>query len=250
MDNEDLRLQVFLAQAGVESRRKCEEIVKSGRVEVNGTVTLAPGDRISPDDEVRVDGRLVKPMKRKIYLALHKPSGFICSNKDDRDRPVARDLIANVPQRIFNVGRLDYMTSGLLFFSNDGEFAQLITHPSTHLEKEYVVTTKKVIPEDLMKRFILGIRVNGEFFKAKSYQMKGPHSVHIILEEGRNQELRKVFLSRNITVKKIHRLRIGSVTIKGLPPGHYRNLKESEVKRLMNQARKKGRENKKKDVKS
>jgi 23S rRNA pseudouridine2605 synthase len=240
MDNKEMRLQVFLAQAGVDSRRKCEEIVKSGRVEVNGKITLAAGDKVTLEDDVRVDGRIVKPMKRKIYIALHKPSGYICSNKDDRDRPVAQDLIANVPQRIFNVGRLDYMTSGLIFFTNDGEFSNLITHPSTHLEKEYVITTKKAIPEELMKQFVSGIRVNGEFYKAKSYRYKGPHTVHIILDEGRNQELRKVFLSRSITVKKIHRVRIGFVTIKGLMPGHYRKLKESEVERLIQMARKKG----------
>ncbi len=240
MDKEELRLQAYLAQAGVDSRRKCEEIIKSGRVEVNGRVVMAPGEKISEEDEVRFDGRLVKPMRRKIYIALHKPSGYICSNKDDKDRPVARDLIVSVPQRIYNVGRLDYMTSGLLFFTNDGDFSQLITHPSTHLEKEYVVTTKKPIPEELMKQFLAGIRVNGEFYKAKSYRMKGPHTVHIVLEEGRNQELRKVFLSRSITVKKIHRVRIGSVTVKGLLPGHYRNLKESEVERLTELARAKG----------
>lgn len=240
MDKDGMRLQVFLAQAGVDSRRKCEEIIKSGRVEVDGRVVMAPGHRVGIEDDVRLDGRRVKPMARKIYLVLHKPSGFICSNKDEQDRPVARDLIANVPQRIFNVGRLDYMTSGLLFFTNDGEFSQLITHPSTHLEKEYVITTKKKIPEDLMEKFIQGIRVNGEFFKAKSYHLKGPHTAHVILEEGRNQELRKVFLSRNITVKRIHRVRIGSVTIKGLAPGRYRKLKESEIKRLTDAARKRG----------
>ncbi len=244
MDNDnEMRLQVFLAQSGVDSRRKCEEIIKSGRVEVNGKVTLSPGDKVSLEDDVRLDGRVVKPMKRKIYIALHKPSGYICSNKDDRDRPVARDLIAGVPQRIFNVGRLDYMTSGLLFFTNDGDFAQLITHPSTHLEKEYVITTKKKIPEELMKQFLTGIRVNGEFYKAKSYRLKGPHIVHIVLEEGRNQELRKVFLSRNITVKKIHRVRIGSVTVKGLLPGHFRNLKESEIKKLTELALNRGKKN-------
>ena len=241
MDDKEMRLQVFLAQAGVGSRRKCEEIVKSGRVEVNGRVTLSPGDRVTLEDDVRVDGRVVKPMRRKIYIALNKPSGYICSNKDDRDRPVARDLIAGVPQRIFNVGRLDYMTSGLIFFTNDGDFSQLISHPSTHLEKEYVVTTKKAIPEGLMKQFLAGIRVNGEFYKAKSYRLKGPHIVHIVLEEGRNQELRKVFLSRNITVKKIQRIRIGSVTVKGLQPGHFRNLKESEIERLTEMARNKGK---------
>ena len=157
---------------------------------------------------------------------------------------MARDLIAGVPQRIFNVGRLDYMTSGLIFFTNDGEFSQLISHPSTHLEKEYVVTTKKAIPEDLMKQFVAGLRVNGELYKAKSYRLKGPHTVHLILEEGRNQELRKVFLSRSITVKKIHRVRIGSVTVKGLPPGHFRKLKDNEVERTQGTGPEEGPEDK------
>lgn len=223
-----------MARCGVASRRKCEEIIAQGRITVNGSVAIKPGTKVGDDDVVKMDGRLIRPARRKIYLALHKPSKFLCSTEDPDGRSLAIDLISPaVKQRVFNVGRLDYLTSGLIFFTNDGEFAKKISHPSSHVEKEYVVTTKKEIPEELMENFKKGIYVGDEFFKLKSYKMNGSNSVNIILEEGKNRELRKVFQSQNINVKKVHRIRIGSVKLTGLNSGHFRNLTEREVKSLL-----------------
>jgi len=242
MDNqEQIRLQVYMARSGLGSRRACEKLIEEGRVTLNGEVITSQGEKVGPEDRVYFDGRLIKPMARKIYLALHKPSGYICSNHDPDGRPLAKDLFETaVPQRMFNVGRLDYMTSGLIFFTNDGEFARAMTHPSCHLEKEYVITTKKPIPKELMDSFLKGMTVEGEYFRCKEYQIISDHKVKIILEEGKNRELRKVFQSRNITIKKVHRLRIGPITLQGLQPGRFRFLQEKDVERLMTAASEKG----------
>ncbi|MBI9098298.1 MAG: rRNA pseudouridine synthase [Spirochaetaceae bacterium] len=233
MDKEQIRLQLFMARCGIASRRKCEEIISQARISVNGNIVITPGTKVFDDDIVKMDGRVIRPAKKKIYLALHKPSKFLCSNEDPDGRSLAIDLISPaVNQRVYNVGRLDYLTSGLIFFTNDGEFAKKITHPSSHIEKEYVVTTKKEIPLELMENFKKGIYVGDEFFKLKTFKMNGSNSVNIVLEEGKNRELRKVFQSQNINVKKVHRIRIGNVKLTGLNSGHFRNLTEREVKSL------------------
>lgn len=238
---DEIRLQVYLARCGIASRRKCEEIIAQGRVTVNGKTVIKPGCKVDDEDIVTYDGRKIRPAKKQIYVALHKPSKFLCSTKDPDDRPLAIDLLKPAfNHRLFYVGRLDYLTSGLIFFTNDGEFSKLMTHPSTHIEKEYEVTTKDEIPVELMEDFKKGIYVQGEFFKMKDYEFKGPRCVHIILEEGKNRELRKVFLSRNVSVKKVHRLRIGNVTLKGIPSGHFRKLTDREIKSLTSAAKKKG----------
>ncbi len=242
MDNnqEEMRLQVYLAKSGIGSRRKCEEYIAEGRVSVNGKAVLTPGVKVTTDDDITFDNRTVKPAKDKIYIALHKPSGYICSNQDEQGRPLAINLINTaIKQRLYNVGRLDYMTSGLIFFTNDGDFAKKMTHPSSHVEKEYTVTSKKEIPQELMEQFKRGMIVQGVKYRLKRYTFKGKRTVNIVLEEGKNNELRKVFLSRNITIKSIHRVRIGSVTLGGLAPGHFRRLTSKEVKSLLDKSRKK-----------
>ncbi len=237
MENENregLRLQVRLARAGVASRRKCEELIASKRVSVNGDIVTAPGTKVSNDDEVRLDGNLVREEKRKVYIALHKPAGFLCSDEDPDGRPLAKSLLeVVVKERIFHVGRLDYMTSGLIFYTNDGEFARALTHPSKKIEKEYVVSTKGAIPEELMDRFLKGMTVEGERYKASSAVLAGPRTARIVLTEGKNRELRRVFLSSSVSIRKVHRVRIGKISVKGIDSGHFRYLKEHEVRGLL-----------------
>ena len=237
MENENregIRLQVRLARAGIASRRKCEELIAEGRVSVNGDVVITPGTKVTDDDEVRLDGNLVREEKRKVYIALHKPSGFLCSDEDPDGRPLARSLLdVVVKERIFHVGRLDYMTSGLIFYTNDGEFARALTHPSRKIEKEYVVTTKNAIPDELMERFLKGLTVEGVRYKASSAILTGPRTARIVLTEGKNRELRKVFLSASVSIKKVHRIRIGKISVKGIVSGHFRYLKDHEVRELM-----------------
>ena len=232
--SEAIRLQLRLARAGIASRRKCETFIAEGRVKVNGRVVITPGSKVTPEDEVIFDGRPVRDEKRKIYIALHKPSGFLCSDDDPDGRPLAKSLLdVVVKERIFHVGRLDYMTSGLIFFTNDGDFARALTHPSRKVEKEYIVTTKNEIPEELMSRFLEGITVEGVRYKASEAVLKGPRTAGIVLTEGKNRELRRVFLSVSVSIKKVHRVRIGPVHLKGIASGRFRNLRESEIKALI-----------------
>lgn len=239
---EAVRLQVRLARAGLASRRKCEEFIAEGRVSVNGETVIKPGTKVTSEDEVFFDGRLVRDEKRKVYIALHKPAGFLCSDSDPDGRPLAKSLLnVVVNERIFHVGRLDYMTSGLIFYTNDGAFSRALTHPSKKIDKEYVVTTKNEIPEALMKRFIEGIVVDGVRYKASEAELTGPRTARIVLTEGKNRELRRVFLSVSARIKKVHRVRIGPIHIKGLAPGRFRYLKDREVKALMEYAPRGGR---------
>lgn len=233
-DNDAIRLQVFLARCGLGSRRKCEEFIEAGRVTVNGKHVILPGTKVTPEvDAVTFDSREVKPMKKKLYFALHKPSGYICSNSSQDQRPLAISLFpTRYRQHLFQVGRLDYMTSGLIFFTNDGDFSSYLTHPSSKMEKEYEITTKKSIPEELLEDFKAGIRISGVMYKLKRYTRLSERRVRIVLTEGKNRELRKVFMSRNVSLKKIHRIRIGQIRLKGIQPGHFRSLKEEEINSL------------------
>lgn len=231
---EAVRLQLRLSRAGIASRRKCEEFIAGGRVRVNGVVVTTPGTKVTPDDDILFDGRPVREEKRKVYIALHKPSGFLCSDEDPDGRPLAKSLLDVVfKERIYHVGRLDYMTSGLIFYTNDGDFARALTHPSKKVEKEYVVTTKSEIPKELMSRFLSGITVEGVRYKASQAVLDGPRTARIVLTEGKNKELRRVFLSVSVSIKKVHRVRIGPVDIKGIHSGHFRLLRDSEIKALM-----------------
>jgi 23S rRNA pseudouridine2605 synthase len=227
---ETIRLQVYLSSAGVCSRRGAQELLDAGRVQVNGSIIREVGYRVSELDRVTVDGKVVRPSKNKVYIALHKPSKYLCSSSDERGRSLAIDLLQHlIPYRIYNVGRLDYMTSGLIFFTNDGDFAQKILHPSKKIEKEYEVQTKKPIPEEFLKEFLQGITYQGVTYKASRYEIKGPRRIHLVLEEGKNREIRYAFESRGLYVTKVHRLRIGPVKLDRLDPGKFRELTSKEV---------------------
>ena len=229
-----VRVQVWLARAGVASRRSAVELLQNGRVQVNGKTVCEPGARVMDGDKITLDGRHVAGAGRLVYYALHKPSKYMCSTQDDANRPLALDLIQPfVKERLFSVGRLDYMTSGLLLLTNDGEWARHLSHPSSSVEKEYLVQAKKEIPVELLEEFQRGLWFQGEHFQCQSWNLTGPHSVRLVLSEGKNREIRKVFQSRNITVKRVHRTRIGLVVLRGLEAGRFRKLTETEVKALV-----------------
>jgi len=235
-DIEDgIRLQVWLARAGVASRRSAVELIQNGRVKINGKTTCEPGARVSDSDQVSLDNRTIGTSQRLVYYVLHKPAKFLCSTADEegKHRAMALDLIQPfVKERLFSVGRLDYMTSGLLLLTNDGDLARKLAHPSSVTEKEYLVQTKKEVPVELLEEFKKGIRIMGEKFQCQDFSMTGPHSVRLVLAEGKNREIRKVFLSKNITVKRVHRLRVGPVTLRGLEAGRFRKLTDHEIRLL------------------
>ena len=217
------------------SRRSAVEIIQNGRVKINGKVSCEPGARVSDDDTVSFDNRLIGTVQRLVYYVLHKPTKYLCSTTDEdgKHRALALELIQPfVKERLFSVGRLDYMTSGLLLLTNDGEWGRHLAHPSSKMEKEYLVQTKKEVPIELLEEFKTGIRIQGEKFQCADFSVTGPHSVRLVLSEGKNREIRKVFQSRNITVKRVHRLRVGPVTLRGLEAGRFRKLTDSEIRTL------------------
>ncbi|GAB4374768.1 MAG: pseudouridine synthase [Spirochaetales bacterium] len=225
-----LRLQVYLSRSGLASRRKCEEYIQKGLIRVNGQVVREMGVKVGPEDIVQFRNRRIYPVKRYLYIALHKPPKYLSTTHDPDGRPIALNLISPyLKSRIYPVGRLDYLSSGLLFFTNDGEFARLVSHPISGIEKEYVVETKKDIPLEFLEEYTKGIYVEGEIYKLHSYTVKGPRLVHLVLIEGKNREIRKVFGSRGLYPKRVHRIRIGSVLLRGLESGKFRFLSEREV---------------------
>jgi 23S rRNA pseudouridine2605 synthase len=228
--NEPLRLQLYMARAGVASRRESERLIQSGVVSVNGRIVTELGTKVAPGDDVRVEGKRIRLEDRSVYVALNKPRRYLCSASDPEGRPLAGTLLEpHFTERLFSVGRLDFLSSGLIFYTNDGEFAKAVSHPSKQVEKEYHVEAQKPIDEAMLKEYQEGIRIDGELYRLKGYQYRTPRSVRLTLVEGKNREIRRVFAHWRIGVKKIHRIRIGIVQLRGIPIGQYRPLTQKEV---------------------
>ena len=230
MSSERVRLQVFMARSGVASRRASERMIEDGRVTVNGATVTELGTRVAPDDEVRVDGHVITPEKQHVYVALNKPRRYVCSGSDPEGRPLAGDLLApHFEERLFSVGRLDFLSSGLIIYTNDGEFARIVSHPSGGIEKEYRVDTQQPVTEALLRAYQSGVTVEGETYRLKSYRFRGPRTVMLTLMEGKNREIRRVFAAWHIGVRRIHRTRIGILTTRGIPDGQFRPLSRKEL---------------------
>ena len=229
-----MRLQVYLARCGLGSRRKCETFIANGRVTVNDKTITEAGIKITLADKICFDSVPVRLYPEKIYVALNKPAGFICSDSDPQKRPLALDLLrSSISSRLYNIGRLDYKSSGLIFFTNDGYFCKQISHPSGNIEKEYEVSTKEEIDPLLLKKFIQGLTIDGVTYKAVSTRLISSRKVQIVLCEGKNREIRRVFQNSRLKVNSVHRIRIGSVTIKGISSGKFRHLKQNEINELL-----------------
>jgi 23S rRNA pseudouridine2605 synthase len=227
---DEIRLQVYLARSGVASRRKSEELITAGRVTVNGDVVTRLGTKVGRSDRVTVDGKQVAPVTTSVYLAVHKPPGMLCSNRDPEGRPLVVDLVRDsVPARVFHVGRLDFMSSGLIFLTNDGSFAAGVMHPSREIEKEYWVETKEPIPDELLESFAHGVVVEGVRYRLRRYARETASRVRVTLVEGKNREIRRVFDAAGLPATRVHRVRIGSVRIGRLRPGEFRQLTADEV---------------------
>jgi 23S rRNA pseudouridine2605 synthase len=196
---------------------------------VNGAVVSALGSKVSPLDEVRLDGILVKPETRRRYLLLNKPAGYLCTSSDPQGRPLARSLLPPVEERLYNVGRLDFRSSGLIIFTNDGEFARKVGHPASEIEKEYLVASSVPIPDRMVEEFRRGVVIENVFYRAKAVsRLEGGRALRVVLVEGRNREIRRVFAYYHLHVETIQRVRIGTLTIDGLAEGESRPLTDEE----------------------
>ena len=216
----DTRLQKMLAECGIASRRKAEEMIAAGRVAVNG-VRAQIGDKVDvKKDKVTVDGQRVQTVDEKVYIMVHKPRGYLTSMSDDRGRKCVSELVEELPVRLFPIGRLDKDSEGLLLMTNDGDFANLIAHPSTHVPKVYRVTVRPGVTEEQLTRLAVGVEIDG--------RMTAPASVRVLEQQP------------GLEVARLKRTAIGAVKLGMLPQGRFRDLTPDEVRRLRAAAQKKG----------
>lgn len=231
---EKLRLQKYLAHCGVASRRKAEEYIRNGKVKVNGKVVTEMGTTVTLKDRVEFNGKLVKPEKKKVYILLHKPRGYVTTVHDPEGRDTVLDLISGVDERVYPVGRLDYDTSGLLLLTNDGELAHKMMHPSHEIMKVYIATVKGHPSSDAVGRLEKGIRIEN-FTTApalvkvlENYEEKT--KIEITIHEGRNRQVRKMFEAIGHPVIRLKRIAYGTLLLGDLRPGQWRYLTENESK--------------------
>ncbi len=237
------RLQKIIAKAGIASRRKAEELIEEGRVFLNGEVAKL-GDKADPEkDIIKVDGEVVKPLKKKVYILLYKPLGYVTTKSDEKHRPTVMDLLQREEKKaLFPVGRLDINTEGLLLITNDGEFANLITNPKTKVEKTYLVKVRGIPDKKAIERLLNGVIVENRKLKAKRITLLGHKSnawLKVVLTEGKKNQIRRMFEKVGHPVVKLKRVKIGNLEIGNLKPGEYRRLTEKEVKELISLANKK-----------
>ncbi|MDO3409581.1 pseudouridine synthase [Saccharibacillus sp. CPCC 101409] len=232
------RLQKILAQAGVASRRKCEELILAGKVEVNGEVVTTLGTKADPDaDEITVGGRAIKA-QQKLYLMFNKPKGVITSATDPEGRKVVTDYIKGIKERVYPVGRLDYDSEGLLLLTNDGELAQRLTHPSHHVPKTYLATVEGIPHGDSLEKLRRGIQLDDgmtapaelEYYDVD--QEKKQATIRITIYEGKNRQVRRMFDAISHPVKRLKRISMGNLYLQNLKRGLYRHLTKSEVNEL------------------
>ncbi|ASF41494.1 rRNA pseudouridine synthase [Halobacillus halophilus] len=237
------RLQKVIAHAGVASRRKAEQMIIDGKVKVNGEVVKELGTKVSSNDDVEVEGvPIVK--EAPVYYLLYKPRGVISSVSDDKGRKVVTDYLPEVDERIFPIGRLDYDTSGLLLLTNDGEFANLLMHPKHEVDKVYIAKTKGIPTREQLQQLKKGINIDGEYLKAvhakinSSDPKKNSAIIQVILHEGKNRQVRRMFEALGYPVDKLKRERYGTLDLRGMNAGDSRPLKPHEVKQLRQLAEK------------
>ncbi len=240
---EKIRLQKILAQAGVASRRKAEDVVAAGRVTVNGRPAKL-GDSADPyKDLIAVDGQRLQRPEGKRYLALHKPRGFVTTMEDERGRRCVAQLVEDAGMRVFPVGRLDKDSEGLLIMTNDGDFANAVSHPRSHVAKTYRVTVRPGISEEQLVQISTGIIIDGKKTapaKARVLeQQQGRVVLEIVLYEGRNREIRKMCEALGLEVARLKRTAIGPVRLGMLPQGRWRELEKEEIKGLLAESKKK-----------
>ena len=241
------RLQKAIASSGYTSRRKAEDLIRAGRVEVNGEVVSELGFKVKKGDLITIDGKALEG-ENKVYYLFYKPKGCICTLSDELNRKTVIDYFSEVNERIYPVGRLDYDTTGVLFMTNDGEFANLMMHPSSHLEKVYEVSVTGIVNGKTIRDLEKGIYLEGTKTLPCKIKVVGKDIEHkttmlmIKLVEGKNRQVKKMFEAMGHKVKRLHRIQVGIINLKGLTPGKYRLLKPQEVKdlRKMAMAKKEG----------
>lgn len=241
MEQEKIRLQKYLANSGIDSRRKCEELILEGKVKVNGKTIKELGTKIDPTvDKITYCGKLVGKTEKKVYILLNKPIGYVTTVKDQFDRDTVLDLV-KVKERVVPVGRLDMYTSGALILTNDGEFVYKITHPKHEITKTYTVTIKGIVSKEDVDKLSQGVEI--EDYKTRPAQVKilktdtekDISRLEITIHEGKNRQVRKMCEAIEKKVIALHRSKIGNIGVKDLKLGSWRFLKNEEVRKLLSE---------------
>ena len=232
-----MRLNKFLSNSGVASRRKCDELIAAGKVTVNGKVVTEMGINVNEKkDRIKVEGNEVKLPSSFVYIKLNKPKGYACTAKDEKGRKTIYELV-KCSERLFSVGRLDYDTEGLIILTNDGDFANQIMHPSYQIEKEYRVNVEGEIKESELAVLRNGVVVDGERMPEARVKWlgfeKGVTKISVVIDEGQNRQVRRMFAAIGRDIKLLKRVRVGEVRLGGLKRGDYRDLTTEELNSLV-----------------
>lgn len=238
MKDNKIRLQKHLSICGIASRRKAEELIAAGKVKVNGHIASI-GDKVDPKrDKVTVRGKTVVAVREKVYIMLHKPRGFVTTMNDELDRKSVADLVKDVGVKVFPVGRLDRNSEGLLIMTNDGELANILTHPSSHVNKTYRVTVGGEVDDEMILKLSSGIELDGrKTLPCDVFVMERKPDRTVlcfIIHEGRNRQIRRMCEAVGLDVLRLKRTEIAGVKLGMLPQGSWRDLNERELTRLMN----------------
>ncbi len=242
MQDDRIRLQKYLSECSVASRRKAEELIEQGKVKVNGRVAHL-GDKVSPRADVVTVGsrRIVRERGGRMYLMLHKPRGFVTTMSDEMGRRCVADLLDDVPVRVYPVGRLDRDSEGLLLFTNDGDFANRMMHPSGHVPKTYRVTVRPPVREEQLDALRSGVVIEGRATAPCEVTVLSEEDarvvLRVILQEGRNRQIRKMCEAVGLEVARLKRTAVGSLTLGMLPQGKWRELSEQEVRTLISDSK-------------
>ncbi len=233
----ECRLQKYLAECGIASRRKAEELILAGKVKVNGEVVTELGTKINPSkDKVMYNNEIVKAQKRKVYILLNKPAGYISAAKDQFDNPSILHLVNDIKVRLYPVGRLDKDTTGAIILTNDGDFSYKLTHPKHEVSKTYIAEVEGVPTAEEMRTFAKGVYIDGKkTYPAKIRIVKETKKnsiVEIIIHEGRNRQVKKMCEEIGHKVVTLHRQAIGRIVIDGVKEGKYRHLTQKEINEL------------------
>jgi 23S rRNA pseudouridine2605 synthase len=229
---EGVRLNKYLASCAVGSRRKCDELIQAGRVEVNGSPCLNMGTRVAPGDHVRVDGKRVVA-REPVVVAFHKPRGFVCTREDELGRETIYGLLPQSLRALHHVGRLDLDSEGLLILTNDGDLSQQLMHPSKSVEKEYLVTANQAFQNEHLDQFLEGVYTPEGKLKAKAIERLSPRRIKVVLDHGAKRQIRVMFEQLGYQVTKLLRVRIGGLWLGDLEPGRHAILNKLEIGMLL-----------------
>lgn len=231
-----MRLNKYIASAGICSRRKADELIAAGNVKINGAAMREMGYDVQEGDRVEVNGKPIKAEAKKVYVAVNKPWGYVTTMDDEKDRLTVADLVADIPERLFPVGRLDYNTTGLLLMTNDGDLTYRLTHPKHEVYKTYVAVVSGFLSDARVTMLRRGVDIGGFITSPAKVRIlrQNPRStvVEISIREGKNRQVRKMFNSVGNRVQELQRVAIGDIRLGHMQEGHYRKLSREEIEYL------------------